>query len=137
MKNIRLIHFYLGIFFAPLIIFFAFTGTLQVFKLHESYRETPGTPGDWIAWLGNVHKESAWLTPRVSQPRPPSAMSPKPPSTPPFRPMKWFAAAMGVALIASSLLGLYMAFSVPSRRRQALMALVAGIVIPPVLLFAF
>jgi hypothetical protein len=32
---------------------------LQVFKLHEAYRAVPGAQGDWIAWMSQVHKESA------------------------------------------------------------------------------
>jgi len=35
MLKVRLVHFYLGVFFAPLILFFALSGVLQVFKLHE------------------------------------------------------------------------------------------------------
>lgn len=54
MKNVRVVHFYLGVFFAPMIVF-SLSGVLQVFKLHESYRATPGAAGDWIAWMGQVH----------------------------------------------------------------------------------
>lgn len=50
MNKLRLVHFYLGVFFAPLVILFAFTGVLQVFKLHESYLQVPGSQGNWVAW---------------------------------------------------------------------------------------
>ena len=125
MKTLRLVHFYLGVFFAPLIIFFAFTGTLQVFKLHESYRDTPGSQGDWVAWFGQFHKEQAWVPPRVAPAKPPP-----PKESGLKKPMKWLVALMGVALVASALLGLYMAFSYPSRRRPCLITLAAGILIP-------
>src|SRR5258706_2782372 len=120
MKTIRLIHFYLGVFFAPLILFFAFTGIMQVFKLHESYREIPGSQGDWIAWFGQFHKEQAWIPPKVAPSTPPKAKEEKP------RPMRWPVALMGVALIASTILGLYMAFNYPRRRKQTVIAFVAG-----------
>jgi hypothetical protein len=56
MLKLRLVHFYLGPFFAPLILFFALSGVLQVFKLHEAYRDVPGSRGDWIAWFGQFRR---------------------------------------------------------------------------------
>jgi hypothetical protein len=131
MRNIRLIHFYLGVFFAPLIIFFAFTGMLQVFKLHESYRDTPGSQGDWVAWFGQFHKEQAWIPPKVA----PAKAAPAAPAKAPAgslwaKPMKWLVASMGIALMATTFLGLYMAFEYPGRRKWTTIALVAGIAIP-------
>ena len=132
MRNVRLVHFYLGVFFAPLIIFFAFTGTLQVFKLHESYREIPGSQGDWIAWFGQFHKEQAWIPPRVA----PAKAAPKKAHEEGVygKPMKWLVASMGFGLMVSAFLGLYMAFGYPSRRRPCLVVLSAGILIPLVLM---
>lgn len=128
MKNVRLVHFYLGVFFAPLILFFAFTGTLQVFKLHESYRDIPGSQGDWIAWFGQFHKEQAWIPPRAAPAKP----APKKAHEEGVygKPMKWLVASMGVGLMVSAILGLYMAFSYPSRRKPCLMAFIAGILLP-------
>jgi uncharacterized iron-regulated membrane protein len=128
MKTARLIHFYLGVFFAPLVIFFAFTGALQVFKLHETYRETPGSQGDWIAWFGQFHKEQAWIAPRVAPAKPAAPKTPQEPRGP--RPMKWLVALMGASLVATTFLGLWIAFNYPSRRRGFLVALGAGILIP-------
>lgn len=130
--KLRLAHFYLGVFFAPLIIFFAFTGVLQVFKLHESYREIPGSQGDWIAWFGQFHKEQAWVPPRVA---PAKAAAPAPRKEEGgVKPMKWLVAAMGVALVLTTFLGLYIAFSYPRRRMGFAMALGGGIVMPLVLM---
>jgi uncharacterized iron-regulated membrane protein len=36
LKAIRLTHHYTGVFFAPTILFFAITGSLQMFGLHET-----------------------------------------------------------------------------------------------------
>jgi uncharacterized iron-regulated membrane protein len=128
MKNVRLVHFYVGVFFAPLIIFFAFTGVLQVFKLHETYREIPNSQGNWIAWFGQFHKEQAWIPPKVA----PAKAAPKKPHEEGVyaKPMKWLVALMGIALMGSALAGLYIAFSYPGRRKPCLVALAAGIVIP-------
>jgi hypothetical protein len=147
MPTLRLAHFYLGVFFAPLIVFFAFTGILQVFKLHEAYRQVPGSQGDWIAWFGNFHKEQAWVPPRAapaSKPAPASTPAPAslpregggPGKAPPAekslvaQPMKWLVAAMGAALVITTCLGVYIAFNYPSRRRGFTIALAAGIVVP-------
>jgi hypothetical protein len=137
--NVRLIHFYLGVFFAPLILFFAFTGVLQVFKLHETCRETSTCLADWVAWFGQFHKEQGWIPP--SNPKkaaaPAKAEAPKPEEPKKAAEpkngslvMKWFIAVMGVSLMATTLLGLYIAFNYPRRRKGFVIALVAGIVIP-------
>jgi hypothetical protein len=178
MLKLRLVHFYLGVFFAPLILFFAFSGVLQVFKLHEAYREVPGSQGDWIAWFGQFHKEQAWIPPRVApaRPRTPDAArksgpddapkagpdaapkaerdaaqkagSDSPPKagakgspmdrekSPASRPMKWLVAAMGVALMITSILGLWIASGYRNRRRGFFVALAAGIVVPLALMAA-
>jgi hypothetical protein len=136
LATIRLVHYYVGVFFAPWIIFFAFTGVLQVFKLHESYRQTPGAQGDWIAWMSQVHKEAALIPPKAAPakapPRPEgSAGAPHEESSSPF---KWFAALMGISLIGAALAGLWIAFNYPRRRRSFSVTLIAGIVLPMLLL---
>ena len=141
MKKIRALHFYLGVFFAPLIIFFAFSGTLQVFKLHEAYRAAPGQPGDWMAWFGSFHKEQAWIAPRPAPAKaasPPAGGAKARPAQEErsvwAQPMKWLVAAMGLSLMATAMLGLYMAFSYPSRRRNCTFAFAAGIALPLLLM---
>ena len=127
MTQVRLVHFYLGVFFAPLIVFFAFTGVLQVFKLHESYRATPGSQGDWIAWFGQFHKEQAWIPPKAAPAKP---APPKAGESVWTKPQKWLVALMGVALAATTILGLYIAFNYPRRRKGFFIALGAGILLP-------
>jgi hypothetical protein len=146
MKTVRLVHFYLGVFFAPLIIFFAFTGVLQVFKLHETCRDTSTCLSDWVAWFGQFHKEQGWIPPRnppkAAASAPAKAEEPKKDEAKKAEPktgslvMKWFIALMGMSLMATTLLGLYMAFKYPSRRRGFFIALAAGIVIPLALMAA-
>jgi hypothetical protein len=135
--NLRLIHFYLGVFFAPLIIFFAFSGSLQVFKLHEAYRDTPGSQGDWIAWFAQMHKEQAWTPPPVAKPRKGASETPAPAkeTARSALPMKWFVVLMGAALMVTTLLGLYIAFNYPKRRKGFAIALALGVLVPVVLPF--
>jgi hypothetical protein len=135
--TLRLIHYYAGVFFAPTIIFFAFSGVLQVFKLHETYRDTPGAQGDWIAWMSQVHRESALIPPRVAPAKAPAGAEAAPGKAPPKEkssPFRWFAALMGVSLIGASLAGLWIAYNYPKRRRSFFITLLTGMVLPIVLL---
>ena len=73
MKLIRKIHFWLGTFFAPSIIFFALSGAFQIVGLHEG----DGAIG-WVARMAQVHKSQTIDTPRARPPRPaaPAAEAP-------------------------------------------------------------
>ncbi len=56
LKLAREWHLYLGTLFAPSILFFALTGALQLFGLHESHPgETYQAPA-WVQRLGSIHK---------------------------------------------------------------------------------
>ena len=132
LAQIRTVHYYAGVFFAPTIIFFALSGVLQLFKLHESYRATPGAQGDWIAWMSQVHKESALIPPKAAPAAAPAKQAPPRPER--SSPFKWFAALMGVSLIGASLAGLWIAFNYPKRRQAFYAALVAGLILPIILL---
>jgi hypothetical protein len=54
LRTLRQVHFYLGVFFAPTIILFAFSGGLQLFSWHENHDGKPGIP--WVAGLAELHK---------------------------------------------------------------------------------
>ena len=132
--TLRLIHYYAGVFFAPTIIFFALSGVFQVFKLHETYRETPGAQGGPIAWMSQVHKESALIPPKAAPAKAPARDAASPPRAERSSPFKWFAALMGISLIGASLAGLWIAFNYPKRRQSFFATLLAGFVVPIVLL---
>lgn len=143
-KTLRLIHLYIGVFIAPAILFFAFTGILQTFSLHENSRDGTYTPPAWILHLSQLHKKQSLELPvRKSQSAQASAAG-KPdepkkraasaqPTAQPVEnllPMKIFFAVVGVGLISSTFTGLYMSYRIG--RKKALMALLflAGIAIP-------
>jgi hypothetical protein len=159
-KWVRQMHLYLGTLFAPSIIFFAFTGSLQLFGLHESH------PGDayqapaWVQKLGSIHKDQV-LTKQHGPPpgsagqpsRPPQAdeahrpVQPAPPQREAGRrnedsgpkkltlALKWFFLAMAVGLIFSTLLGIYMAFKFNRSRMLVWGMLFLGTAIPLSLVF--
>ncbi len=146
MKLIRKLHFWLGSFFAPSIIFFALSGSLQILGLHEG----SGAIG-WVTRLAQIHKSQTYDVPtrrtppaaaKVDAPARPTAPAaegePRPGGGGPSRsvPLEIFFLLMAVSLITSSCLGIYMAVQYKRDRRVIIGLIAAGVVIPILLLFA-
>ena len=75
MKQVRKVHFWLGAFFAPSIVFFAFSGAMQILGLHEG----SGAMG-WVTKLSQIHKDqSIGSTERRARPPGPAAAPVDPP----------------------------------------------------------
>src|SRR5271156_6877264 len=70
LRYIRLIHLYFGAFLAPAILFFAFTGALQTFSLHETTRGSSYKPPAWAVMLGQIHKKQTPIVPVRKVPPP-------------------------------------------------------------------
>jgi hypothetical protein len=156
---LRLAHLYLGLFTAPAILFFAFTGALQTLSLNDRSPDGSYTPPHWISVLAQIHKkQSAQLPQRRPEngaaPRPqktPSSPAPqeKTPSTqtapnpappkpqqPPGKPlgMQIFFLLVCVSLFASTFSGAWMAWKYRRSRIAICAVFLAGIVIPLVLM---
>lgn len=142
MKLVRKLHLWMGMLFAPSILFFALSGAFQVCGLHE------GDGPAWIARLALVHKDQLLSAPS-RPPRPaeaaPKADAPKPeaarPASPPrerphpSQPLKAFFFVMALGLMASTGLGIYLAYGYKRDRVTVIGLLVAGTIIPIVTLF--
>lgn len=133
-RRVRQFHLYLGVFFAPAILLFAISGSLQTFRLQEA-GGWGGTPPQWIVWAASVHKDQ--MLPRPKPPRPEGARRPDKPraeiSPSPF-PLKVFAGLLGIGLALSALLGIVVALNNRATRRVSVLMLVAGTVLPLALL---
>ncbi|HEY0309106.1 MAG TPA: PepSY domain-containing protein [Acidobacteriaceae bacterium] len=71
LKASRLVHLYFGVFITPALIFFAFTGALQTFNLHESRPNSAYKPPAWLVTLAQIHKKQTPVAPQRRQfPRP-------------------------------------------------------------------
>ena len=71
----RVLHLYFGVFITPAILFFALTGALQTFGLHETNRDHPDyKPARWMVVLGQLHKKQTIVVP-VRKPQPPAVQS--------------------------------------------------------------
>ncbi|MCE9577221.1 MAG: PepSY domain-containing protein [Deltaproteobacteria bacterium] len=164
MKQIRKAHLWMGTFFAPSIIFFAFTGLLQVMGMHEG--EVGDAPPAWIVKLAGVHRDQRWIgevrrrpmpapevapAPSSGVATPPSALPPSPgpaearPAPPagprpprgraPSEPLKLFFVFMSIGLMVTTGLGLYMAFVFDRNKPLLIGLVVSGTVLPVALLF--
>jgi hypothetical protein len=148
LKSIRIIHRYLELFFVPTILFFAITGGLQMFGLHETARGSSYVPPNILVHLSQLHKKGTlYLPPRKTAP-PSLAMSegpksdspktdaPKPAQVPPPHnslPMKVFFTATALALGLSTCTGLIMGWEYARRKSVGLLTIAAGVVIPVIL----
>ncbi len=146
LKAVRLTHHYLGVFIAPAILFFSFTGFLQTFSLHETLRGRDYKPPAIFEKLGNIHKKATLPgPPRPQGPPPPKAEGPKPggppaapKATPPPTSFHWpekiFFGIVAIGLFTSTLTGLFMAWKYTRRKIVIVALLIAGTVLPLVLL---
>ena len=146
LKVVRQIHLYTGIFISPAILFFALTGALQTFSLHETTRGSDYKPPTWIVTLAQLHKKQTTSVP-VRKPRPADA-APKPdkpanlPSPPPspeppqksHLPMKIFFLLVAIGLFTSTLTGIYMSYKFMRNKLVVTALLLAGIIVPLLLL---
>ncbi|MES2095509.1 MAG: hypothetical protein V4459_02000 [Pseudomonadota bacterium] len=145
LMTLRRYHSWLGVFFAPAIILFSISGALQTFRLQEE-KGYGGTPPNWIVWLASVHKDQAppheerketegeklRPAPAAAAPKSEAKALSKRPNT---LPLKIFVVLMSLGLLGSTIVGLTIALSNRRTRSKYLVALVAGAVLPCVLLW--
>lgn len=149
----RKIHLYLGVFTAPAILFFAFTGVLQTLGLQDAARDGSYRPPHWIAVLAQVHKKQTAQVPQ-RKPGPPAASAfdtqhsgkatvkpvaalPEQPSAPPRHnawPLKVFFLVVCASLFASTFSGIYLSWKYRRSRVMMTALILAGIVLPLLML---
>src|SRR5882757_7824821 len=118
LKYLRLIHLYTGVFIAPALLFFAFTGALQTFSLHETTRGSsykPPVPGKQADKDTPEKAQSSTSQPSLAEaPKPTGEAAPK--SHDPL-PLKCFFLLVSGGLFVSTLSGLYMSYKYIRNRR--------------------
>jgi hypothetical protein len=141
-SRLRLWHAYLGLFIAPSVLFFALTGALQIFNLHEahgSYR-----PAALFEKLSAVHKDQVFEEPHDHPPPAPAAAGAQehPQGDDDDRisgatlALKWFFLAVAVCLAVSTLIGMWMGTTQIRRKGTAWVLITAGTLLPLCLLWA-
>jgi hypothetical protein len=143
MKNLRLVHRYMGLLFSPAILFFAFTGALQTFNLHSPNKSTGYVPPAWVVEMAQIHKKQTIGMPkeksRATQAEPGSSdpgtekKAAKPRHS--TLPLKCFVLIMSLGLMATTFLGIFMAFRFKGNRRIIWGMLTAGTLLPIAMMF--
>lgn len=131
MASVRRWHFYIGMLMAPSVLFFALTGALQIFNLHEAHGSY--TPPPIVEKLSTVHKKQVFEV-RRHAPKPPNAKAPTPKADDRMSTktllLKVFFLFVAVGLTLSTVLGLWIGLSHPRDRRLSWILLAVGAVIP-------
>ena len=125
MKSLRSLHLYLGCLFAPMLIFFAVTGSWQLFNWHEQTKPKQGTtaytPPPSLAALSFIHKD---------------AHIPGTPGRQPT-PLRYFMLATAIGLVVTTIIGIVMAYRFSNKPLVASICLFAGIALPGLLLWIY
>ena len=119
-KSMRNVHLYLGVFFAPLLLFFIVSGCLQTFNLHEANKLRHYTPAEIVKSLSQVHMNQHLAYGHV--PRLPS------------KSFRYLVLLMSIGLFITTVLGLLMAFKYTSPW-LVWICLLGGVAVPCVLLW--
>jgi len=116
---LRRIHLHLGVFFAPLLLFFVLTGWYQT--VTPDRRKGVADSDDWLSRMNRVHVEQYYPT-RTAEGY----------ST---RPFTVLVVAMSVALAATTVLGVVLAFQVLKKRGLVWISLALGFIVPAISLW--
>lgn len=143
MASIRVWHTYLGMLIAPTVLFFALTGALQIFSLHESHGAYQPLP--LVEKLGSLHKDQVFVLKERHEPPPqPASAQPASVQNGPPAPadddddhvsigtwvLKWFFLLVAAGLTSSTVLGLWIGLTHLRHKRVALGLLAVGVVLP-------
>ncbi len=137
--TIRRWHSYLSLLAAPSVLFFTFTGALQLFGWHEAH----GTykPPAWLEKASSVHRDQVLErheehSPEAEMPAP-AAVAPQAEEKPAAATiaLKAYFFWVGAALLVSTLLGAWMGLTQTPRKRLAWTLLIVGSVLPLGILF--
>jgi hypothetical protein len=139
-STLRQWHSYLGLFIAPSVLFFALTGIIQIFNLHEAHGGYH--PPVLLEKLSKVHKDQVFEAPRA-RPAPdqdeahaagsaadqPADDEDDKQSVSTYV-LKWFFTIIALGLIASTLIGIWMGTTQIRRKRLAWLLLLMGALMP-------
>jgi hypothetical protein len=135
--TLRVWHAGISAFVAPMLLFFALSGSLQIFDLHEAH----GTyvPSPLLSAIGRLHKDQILAPVPPKPPKPPQSPGMKssaPPAPPPAGTaalkILFFIEAMG--LVITTLIGIWVGVTHPKYARRTWILLGLGVVIPVILI---
>ena len=121
MRLLRRFHTYLGVFFAPLLLFYVATGWYQTVTIQRN--KANGQPGDWISNLSQIPVDQIYPTEHGAA----HGYSP--------RLFKVLVVIMSISLIRTLGMGIVLAFRSARRRWPVWLALALGLLVPIVFLW--
>ena len=121
MQRLRLLHLYLGCLFAPALIFFAISGSWQVFRLQDTAKDGSYAAPAILKTLSAIH---------INQHLPGGKASDR-------TPLHAFALLSAIGLVTTTLLGVVMAFRVSRGLTAPVICLAVGIFLPVALLLFY
>ena len=117
---LRKVHLYLGVFFAPLLLFFVITGSCQ--SISEDRLKHPSEAQTWIQKSQVIHTEM--IFPSFGELEQASPM-----------PFKILVITMSIALIVMVSIGMFLAFRLSRKQWHAWAVFLAGIFVPTLFLW--
>jgi len=138
MRQIARFHLYLGCFFAPLIIFYALSGTWQTLNLHRSTKDGRYQAPTVLVKMSEVHIRQRWASLDDQATTERRQKSDAIISLLPRKVFAWLSALMGIGLAGTAVLGIILAFQRTQGRRRWLTSLLlaSGCLVPVTLLIA-
>lgn len=152
-SSIRRWHSYIGLLIAPSVLFFALTGAVQLFGLHEAHGNY--RPAPLVEKLSSVHKDQVFA---LGDHHPPPGEAPRPgdepaqegggphkdgppgpddhddePALPAFL-LKGYFLLVAIALSISTVFGLWMGLKYTPRKTLGWSLVAAGTLIPAILI---
>ncbi|MEO8275264.1 MAG: hypothetical protein ABI639_03545 [Thermoanaerobaculia bacterium] len=111
MRKWMRLHRYLGAFCAPMLILFAISGSWQMLNFHKGKRDGSYTPPAAVKFVSDMHMADDLEGPAKWA----------------FRGVLW---AVAASLVASSSIGLAMAFRLEPAKSRVALIVAAGVVLP-------
>jgi hypothetical protein len=121
MQRWREIHLYLGCLFAPVLIFFAVSGSWQLYRWNDSTKDRSYIAPKPLALFSAIHKNSHLPGKRESD----------------YTPLRSFMFLAAAGLVLTAMLGIVMAFRFAGSVTAPLLCLFAGMAIPAAILFLY
>jgi hypothetical protein len=141
MISVRQLHSYIGVFIAPSVLFFALTGAVQLFNLHEAHGNY--RPPAIVEKLSSVHKDQVFAfgdhhdqPPSEDDAGKPAGGAPPPGAKDDDQDelstsiLKGFFLLVAACLTVSTALGLWMGLTQTRQKRLAWLLAIAGALIP-------
>ncbi len=121
MKVLRQVHLYLGCLFAPLVIYFAVSGSWQMFRLNDLPKDQPAS-----AFQSALYE--------LSKPHTKSTLPGLNPKHDPSTAFKWFALFTGLGLTMTSAIGIVLAIRFGRSKQKVFWCVSLGILLPLLML---